>query len=104
MKVLDEGGNAIDAAVAVGFALAVVNPSAGNLGGGGFMLIHLAETNETISIDYRERAPAKSYEKMFQDNSGKVIKGLSLNSILASEFPGQYLACSTHQKNMEQLT
>ena len=88
MKVLDEGGNAIDAAVAVGFALAVVNPSAGNLGGGGFMLIHLAETNETISIDYRERAPAKSYEKMFQDNSGKVIKGLSLNSILASGVPG----------------
>ena len=88
MKVLNEGGNAIDAAVAVGFALAVVNPSAGNLGGGGFMLIHLAETNETISIDYRERAPAKSYEKMFQDNSGKVIKGLSLNSILASGVPG----------------
>ena len=52
------------------------------------MLIHLAETNETISIDYRERAPAKSYEKMFQDNSGKVIKGLSLNSILASGVPG----------------
>ncbi|MFL2769130.1 MAG: gamma-glutamyltransferase [Gammaproteobacteria bacterium] len=88
MRVLNEGGNAIDAAVAVGFALAVVNPSAGNLGGGGFMLIHLAETNETISIDYRERAPAKSYEKMFQDNSGKVIKGLSLNSILASGVPG----------------
>ena len=72
----------------VAFALAVVNPSAGNLGGGGFMLLHLAETNETISIDYRERAPIKSYEKMFQDKSGKVIKGLSLNSILASGVPG----------------
>ncbi len=88
MKVLEEGGNAIDAAVAVAFALAVVNPSAGNIGGGGFMLIHLAEKNETISIDYRERAPIKSYEKMFQDSSGKVIKGLSLNSILASGVPG----------------
>ena len=88
MKVLENGGNAIDAAVAVAFALAVVNPSAGNLGGGGFMLIHLAETNETFSIDYRERAPMKSFEKMFQDNSGKVIKGLSLNSILASGVPG----------------
>ena len=52
------------------------------------MLIHLAETNETISIDYRERAPAKSYEKMFQDESGKVIPGLSVNSILASGVPG----------------
>ncbi len=88
MQVLEEGGNAIDAAVAVAFALAVVNPSAGNIGGGGFMLIHLAETNETISIDYRERAPIKSFEKMFQDSSGKVIKGLSLNSILASGVPG----------------
>ncbi len=88
MKVLEEGGNAIDAAVAVAFALAVVNPSAGNLGGGGFMLLHLAEKNETFSIDYRERAPAKSFEKMFQDNSGNVIKGLSLNSILASGVPG----------------
>ena len=66
----------------------MVNPSAGNLGGGGFMLLHLAETNRTFSIDYRERAPIKSFEKMFQDNSGKVIKGLSLNSILASGVPG----------------
>mgnify|MGYP001294133222 CR=1 FL=1 len=88
MKVLEEGGNAIDAAVAVAFALSVVNPSAGNLGGGGFMLIHLAEKNETLSIDYRERAPLKSFEKMFLDDSGKVIKGLSLNSILASGVPG----------------
>tara|TARA_Y100000992_G_C21249565_1_gene485107 strand:+ start:6 stop:1430 length:1425 start_codon:yes stop_codon:yes gene_type:complete len=52
------------------------------------MLVHLAEENKTISIDYRERAPNKSFEKMFQDNSGKVIKGLSLNSILASGVPG----------------
>ena len=88
MKVLEEGGNAIDAAVAVAFALAVVNPSAGNLGGGGFMLLHLSETNETLSIDYRERAPLKSFEKMFQDDSGNVVKGLSLNSILASGVPG----------------
>ena len=88
MKVLEDGGNAVDAAIAVAFALAVVNPSAGNLGGGGFMLLHLAESNETFSVDYRERAPAKSFEKMFQDNSGTVIKGLSLNSILASGVPG----------------
>ena len=88
MQILENGGNAIDAAVAISFALAVVNPSAGNLGGGGFMLIHLAEQNRTLSIDYRERAPIKSSEEMFQDNSGKIIKGLSLNSILASGVPG----------------
>ncbi len=88
MRVLQEGGNAIDAAVAVSFALAVVNPSAGNLGGGGFMLIHLSKTNETIALDYRERAPIKSFEKMFLDQNEKVIKGLSLNSTLASGVPG----------------
>ena len=88
LKVLKDGGNAIDAAVAVGFALSVVNPSAGNLGGGGFMLIHLSEKNETIAIDYRERAPIRSSEKMFQDQDGNVINGLSLNSTLASGVPG----------------
>ena len=87
MQILENGGNS-DLAVAISFALAVVNPSAGNLGGGGFMLIHLAEQNRTLSIDYRERAPIKSSEEMFQDNSGKIIKGLSLNSILASGVPG----------------
>ena len=76
MKVLEEGGNAIDAAIAVAFALAVVNPSAGNIGGGGFILIHLEKQTKLFSIDYRERAPAKSFEKMFQDDSGRVLKGL----------------------------
>ena len=88
MNILQEGGNAVDAAIAVSFALAVVNPSAGNLGGGGFMLIHLSETNDTIALDYRERAPIKSFEKMFLDQNEKVIKGLSLNSTLASGVPG----------------
>src|SRR5215207_6552436 len=58
VKILEAGGNAIDAAVAVGFALAVTHPSAGNIGGGGFMLVHLAARNQTIAIDYRETAPA----------------------------------------------
>ena len=88
LKALEDGGNAVDAAIAVAFGLSVVNPSAGNLGGGGFMLLYLSETKETFSIDYRERAPIKSFEKMFQDNSGKVVRGLSLNSILASGVPG----------------
>src|SRR5216684_4101990 len=57
VEVLEKGGNAVDAAVAVGFALAVTHPQAGNLGGGGFMLVHLAERRETAAIDYRETAP-----------------------------------------------
>ena len=88
MKVLEEGGNAVDAAIAVAFALSVVNPSAGNLGGGGFMIIHLSNTKKTYALDYRERAPINSFEEMYQDNEGRVIKGLSLNSILASGVPG----------------
>ena len=88
IEVLNNGGNAIDAGVAVAFALAVVNPSAGNLGGGGFMLIYNASEDELITIDYREKAPLKAYEKMYQDNNGNVIEGLSTNSILASGVPG----------------
>ena len=88
MKVLEEGGNAIDSAIAVAFALSVVNPSAGNLGGGGFMIIHLSNTKKTYALDYRERAPINSFEEMYQDNEGRVIKGLSLNSTLASGVPG----------------
>ena len=100
MKVLEEGGNAVDAAVAIAFALAVVNPSLGILGVE-FMLIHLAERNETFSIDYRERAPLKSFEKMFQDDSGKVVKGLSLNSVQLQEYQAQYPACFMLLKSLE---
>lgn len=72
LEVLKEGGNAIDAAVTVGFTLAVTLPRAGNIGGGGFMLIHLAENNKNIAIDYREKAPLAATKDMFLDEKGDV--------------------------------
>ena len=70
LDMLKQGGNAVDAAVATGFALAVTLPRAGNIGGGGFMLIHLAETDEQIFIDYRETAPAAATRDMFLKEDG----------------------------------
>ena len=87
-SILAEGGNAYDAAVAVGFSLAVTLPRAGNIGGGGFMLIHNAESGEDIAIDYREMAPLKARRDMYLDENGEVVKGLSSYSHLASGVPG----------------
>jgi gamma-glutamyltranspeptidase/glutathione hydrolase len=74
VAVLEAGGNAVDAAVAVGFALAVTHPSAGNIGGGGFMLVRFADGRSTF-IDFRERAPDKASRNMYLDASGKATKG-----------------------------
>ena len=87
VEIMREGGNAIDAAVATGFALAVVHPAAGNIGGGGFMLIRLKDGNSTF-IDYREKAPLAATAKMYLDAKGDVIPGASIVGYKAIAVPG----------------
>lgn len=87
-NILKQGGNAVDAAVAVGFALAVTLPRAGNIGGGGFMLVHLAAQNKTIAIDYREMAPAAAGPNLFLDAKGDVDIEKARFSHLSSGVPG----------------
>ena len=77
------GGNAVDAAIAVSFAVSVVRPQSTGLGGGGFMLVHLAKRKQTIAYDFRERAPAAADRDMYLDENGKIIKGASLNGARA---------------------
>ena len=88
LDILRQGGNAVDAAVAVGFALAVTLPQAGNLGGGGFMLVHMAKTGETVAIDYREKAPLAATRDMFLDAEGNADPDLSRWSGLSVGVPG----------------
>ena len=87
-KVLERGGNAVDAAVATAFALAVTYPEAGNIGGGGFMLIHEAETGKDYFVDFREKAPIKARRDMYLNENGNVIEGLSVKGIRAVGVPG----------------
>lgn len=88
-EVLEAGGNAFDAAVAVSAALAVVEPNATGLGGGGFWLLHRAEDSFEVLVDGRERAPAAASANMFLDERGEPVPGLSRNTALASGIPGQ---------------
>lgn len=88
LAVLQGGGNAVDAAVTTGFTLAVTLPRAGNLGGGGFMVIHDAESGETLALDYRETAPAAAERDMFLDENGEPDPRLSRDSALAVGVPG----------------
>jgi len=86
--ILRRGGNAIDAAVAVGFALAVTLPRAGNIAGGGFMLVHLADTGKTVAIDYREVAPAAAHRDMFLDKNGDADSNMLLHTLASAGVPG----------------
>lgn len=87
VQVLKNGGNAVDAAVAVGYALAVVYPTAGNIGGGGFMTIRLKD-GKTTFLDFRERAPLAATKTMYLDDQGNIAKGRSTNGYLAVGVPG----------------
>ena len=87
VEILKKGGNAVDAAVAVGFALAVTYPQAGNIGGGGFMVIRMAN-GETVTIDFREKAPMKASENMFLDENGNFVPEKSQVGHLSVGVPG----------------
>ena len=87
LQVLKDGGNAIDAAVAVGYALAVTDPCCGNLGGGGFMVMHLADGEETF-INFRETAPGTASADMYLDQQGNLVENLSTDGYLAVGVPG----------------
>lgn len=88
VEILRQGGNAVDAAVAVGFSLAVTLPRAGNIGGGGFMMVHIADQNKTIAIDYREMAPSKAHKDIFLNEQGDPVAALSREHGLAIGVPG----------------
>ena len=87
VNILKRGGSAVDAAVAVGYALAVVYPAAGNLGGGGFMTIRFADGRKTF-LDFRETAPRAARPDMYLDKDGNVVNGLSTIGWLAVGVPG----------------
>ena len=97
--ILEKGGNAYDASIAIGFALAVVLPRAGNIGGGGFMVIYDSSDNNNYSIDYREKAPLLSTTNMYLDENGTVINNKSTLGYLASGVPGTVAGLwSVHQR------
>ncbi|HKI73121.1 MAG TPA: gamma-glutamyltransferase, partial [Pseudomonadales bacterium] len=97
LNILNQGGNAVDAAVAVGYALAVVHPCCGNIGGGGFMVLHLADA-KTVFLDFREKAPLKATPTIFRDAQGQVVKGRSTHTYLSVGVPGTVMGLNTALK------
>ena len=102
VEILREGGNAVDAAVATGFALAVVHPIAGNLGGGGFLLLRMHH-GKTAFIDFREKAPLAATEKMYQDKQGNVIPNASVLGYLSIATPGSVAGLAYAEKKYGKL-
>lgn len=102
VQILKQGGNAIDAAVAVGYALAVVHPCCGNIGGGGFMVVHLAASPDhaarDVFLDFREKAPEAATPALFQDENGNVVKGLSTRTYLGVGVPGTVMGLETARR------
>ena len=97
-EMMKKGGNAIDAAIATGFALAVTHPSAGNIGGGGFMVVHLND-GRVAAFDFREKAPAAAHERMYLDANGNYIRDLNHEGYLAVGVPGTVAGFSlAHEK------
>jgi gamma-glutamyltranspeptidase/glutathione hydrolase len=103
VKILKQGGNAVDAAVAVGYALAVVNPCCGNIGGGGFMLIHLAQ-GKNIFINFREKAPLAATPNMYLDSQGELIPDKSTYGYLAVAVPGTVMGLDQALKKYGTMT
>ena len=103
VDVLKKGGNAVDAAVAVGYALAVVHPCCGNIGGGGFMLIHLKD-GRNVFLDFREKAPMKASADMYLDKQGNVVPGLSTESWLSVGVPGTVMGLDTALRKYGTMT
>src|ERR1700733_404199 len=103
VEIMQAGGNAVDAAVATGFALAVVYPEAGNIGGGGFLLLRTAR-GEVHFIDYREKAPAAATENMYLDAQGNVIPDLSVVGYKAVGVPGSVAGLVYAEKKYGKLT
>lgn len=103
VEILKKGGNAVDAAVAVGFALAVVEPAAGNIGGGGFMLVRM-HNGVAKFVDYREEAPGRATRNMYVGDDGKVVAGRSTTGYLAIGVPGTVAGLAFAQKHYGKLT
>jgi gamma-glutamyltranspeptidase/glutathione hydrolase len=103
VAILQQGGNAVDAAVAIGFALTVVHPQAGNIGGGGFMLLRRAD-GDLHFVDYREKAPAKATEDMYLDSQGNVVPELSTVGYKAISVPGSVAGLAYAQKQWGKLS
>ncbi len=103
VEIMKAGGNAVDAAVAVGFALSVTHPEAGNIGGGGFMLFRRAD-GEVHFLDYREKAPAKATANMYLDKDGNVIKDMSTLGYKAIAVPSSVAGLAYAQKHWGKLT